>query len=159
MLARREDRLLPRRAGRRGRGLGVPGARPPWRGTGRRHLRPDEPRHDPGARARWHLRHAPRDARPIHGALQRRSRARVPGARRGGGRAMKPLTGFNLWSWIEQNRHAFEPPVGNKVIWEDSQFTAMIICGPNPRRVFTVDPADQIISHLVDILVIEHMHG
>ena len=57
---------------------------------------------------------------------------------------MQPLLAFNLWKWIEQNRAAFEPPVGNKVIWEDSQFTAMIVRGPNARRDFHVDPSDEI---------------
>jgi 3-hydroxyanthranilate 3,4-dioxygenase len=47
---------------------------------------------------------------------------------------VKPLIAFDLWQWVEKNRHAFEPPVGNNVIWEDSQFTAMIIRGPNAGR-------------------------
>src|SRR5439155_21740613 len=72
---------------------------------------------------------------------------------------MKPLTAFNLWSWIEQNRHAFEPPVGNKVIWEDSQFTAMIIRGPNARRDFHVDPSDEIFYMLRGDMVLEYMQG
>ena len=72
---------------------------------------------------------------------------------------MKPLTAFNLWSWIEQNRHAFEPPVGNKVIWEDSQFTAMIIRGPNARRDFHVDPSDEIFYMLKGDMVLEYMQG
>ena len=57
---------------------------------------------------------------------------------------MNPLDVFGLWTWIEANRAAFEPPVGNKVIWEDSQFTAMVIRGPNARRDFHIDPSDEI---------------
>jgi 3-hydroxyanthranilate 3,4-dioxygenase len=57
---------------------------------------------------------------------------------------MKPLIAFNLWQWVEEHRQAFEPPVGNKVMWEDSQFTAMIIRGPNARRDFHVDPSDEL---------------
>ena len=57
---------------------------------------------------------------------------------------MKPLISFGLWEWVEKHRQAFEPPVGNKVIWEDSQFTAMIVRGPNARRDFHVDPSDEI---------------
>jgi hypothetical protein len=30
---------------------------------------------------------------------------------------MQPLNVFGLWQWIDENRAAFEPPVGNKVIW------------------------------------------
>jgi hypothetical protein len=34
---------------------------------------------------------------------------------------------LNLWQWIKEYRQAFGPPVGNEVVSEDSQFTAMII--------------------------------
>jgi 3-hydroxyanthranilate 3,4-dioxygenase len=70
---------------------------------------------------------------------------------------MKPLVAFNLWQWIEDNRLAFEPPVGNKVVWEDSQFTAMIIRGPNARRDFHVDPSDEIFYMLRGDMVVEFM--
>jgi 3-hydroxyanthranilate 3,4-dioxygenase len=84
-----------------------------------------------------------------------------PGARpaavsRGDGR-MKGLIAFDLWKWIEQNRASFEPPVGNKVIWEDSQFTAMIIRGPNARRDFHVDPSDEIFYMLRGDMVLEYV--
>jgi 3-hydroxyanthranilate 3,4-dioxygenase len=72
---------------------------------------------------------------------------------------MKPLVSFSLWRWIEDNRHAFEPPVGNKVIWEDSQFTAMVIRGPNARRDFHVDPSDEIFYMLKGDMVLEYMEG
>jgi 3-hydroxyanthranilate 3,4-dioxygenase len=71
---------------------------------------------------------------------------------------MKPLIAFNLWQWIEEHRQAFEPPVGNKVIWEDSQFTAMIIRGPNARRDFHIDPSDEIFYMLKGDMILEYMH-
>src|SRR6266511_510250 len=72
--------------------------------------------------------------------------------------SMKPLLAFNLWQWVESHRQDFEPPVGNKVIWEDSQFTAMIIHGPNARRDFHVDPSDEIFYMLKGDMVLEYMH-
>jgi 3-hydroxyanthranilate 3,4-dioxygenase len=68
---------------------------------------------------------------------------------------VKPLIAFGLWSWIEENRAAFEPPVGNKVIWEDSQFTAMVVRGPNARRDFHVDPSDEIFFMLKGAMTLE----
>ena len=70
---------------------------------------------------------------------------------------MKPLIAFGLWKWVEENRHAFEPPVGNKVIWEDSQFTAMILRGPNARRDFHVDPSDEIFYMLKGDMTLEFL--
>src|SRR5437867_11371660 len=72
---------------------------------------------------------------------------------------MRPLIAFDLWDWIARHREAFEPPVGNKVIWEDSQFTAMIIRGPNARRDFHVDPSDEIFYMLKGDMVLEYMQG
>ena len=70
---------------------------------------------------------------------------------------MKPLVPFGLWDWIGEHRQAFEPPVGNKVIWEDGQFTAMIVRGPNARRDFHVDPSDEIFYMLKGDMVLEFM--
>jgi 3-hydroxyanthranilate 3,4-dioxygenase len=70
---------------------------------------------------------------------------------------MQPLLAFNLWAWVDEHRRAFEPPVGNKVIWEDSQFTAMIIRGPNARRDFHVDPSDEIFYMLKGDMVLEYL--
>ena len=72
---------------------------------------------------------------------------------------MKPLISRDLWQWVEENRAAFEPPVGNKVIWEDSQFTAMVIRGPNARRDFHVDPSDEIFYMLKGDMILEYIEG
>jgi 3-hydroxyanthranilate 3,4-dioxygenase len=70
---------------------------------------------------------------------------------------MKPLVAFGLWRWIEEHRPAFEPPVGNKVIWEDSQFTAMVVRGPNARRDFHIDPSDEIFYMLRGAMTLEYL--
>jgi 3-hydroxyanthranilate 3,4-dioxygenase len=72
---------------------------------------------------------------------------------------MKPLLAFDLWEWVADHRRDFEPPVGNKVIWEDSQFTAMIIRGPNARRDFHIDPSDEIFFMLRGAMVLEYLDG
>ena len=72
---------------------------------------------------------------------------------------MRPLTAFGLWQWIEDNRAAFEPPVGNKVIWEDSQFTAMVVRGPNARRDFHIDPSDEIFFMLKGAMTLETLEN
>jgi 3-hydroxyanthranilate 3,4-dioxygenase len=72
---------------------------------------------------------------------------------------MKPLLAFGLWRWIEENREAFAPPVGNKVIWEDSQFTAMVVRGPNARRDFHVDPSDEIFYMLEGDMDLEYLEN
>jgi len=70
---------------------------------------------------------------------------------------MRPLISTGLWRWIEENRASFEPPVGNKVLWEDSQFTAMVIRGPNRRRDFHDDPSDEIFYMLRGDMTLEYI--
>lgn len=72
---------------------------------------------------------------------------------------MKPLLSRDLWRWIEENLESFEPPVGNRVIWEDSQFIAMVIRGPNARRDFHVDPSDEIFFMLRGDMVLEYIEA
>jgi 3-hydroxyanthranilate 3,4-dioxygenase len=55
---------------------------------------------------------------------------------------------LDLWKWVEANRNSFAPPVGNKVIWRDSEFIAMVVHGPNRRRDFHVDPHDELFFQL-----------
>ncbi|MBO9130660.1 3-hydroxyanthranilate 3,4-dioxygenase [Bacillus sp. 165] len=50
---------------------------------------------------------------------------------------------FNIMQIIENNKEFLKPPVNNKVLWEDSEFIAMLIGGPNRRRDFHVDPSDE----------------
>jgi len=43
---------------------------------------------------------------------------------------------INLRSWIEEHRALLKPPVGNKMIWQDSEFMVMAVGGPNQRKDF-----------------------
>jgi 3-hydroxyanthranilate 3,4-dioxygenase len=72
---------------------------------------------------------------------------------------VQPLIARDLWQWIEENRASFAPPAGNKVIWEDSQFTAMVIAGPNRRRDFHDDPSDEIFYQLRGDMTVEYIDG
>ncbi len=59
----------------------------------------------------------------------------------------KALTPFSLIGWVEENRDNFPKPVGNKVVWEDTEFIAFISSG-NSRNDFHVNPGDEIFFQL-----------
>jgi 3-hydroxyanthranilate 3,4-dioxygenase len=53
------------------------------------------------------------------------------------------LTPFSLMNWITEHRDEFRKPVGNKVIFSDSEFIAFVSAG-NSRNDFHVNPGDEI---------------
>lgn len=61
---------------------------------------------------------------------------------------MSALQTLNLRRWINENRHLLKPPVGNKVVYRDTEFIIMVVGGPNSRKDFHVDPAEEFFYQL-----------
>jgi 3-hydroxyanthranilate 3,4-dioxygenase len=57
-------------------------------------------------------------------------------------------TAFNLQGWIEEHRHLLKPPVGNTVVWEDSDLMIMIVGGPNVRKDYHINPTEEFFYQL-----------
>ncbi len=62
---------------------------------------------------------------------------------------------FNLHRWIDANRHLLEPPVGNKLLFEDSQIIVMAVGGPNARKDFHHDPYEEFFYQLEGDMVLK----
>ena len=50
---------------------------------------------------------------------------------------------FDLHRWIDSNRALLKPPVGNKLLFEDSAFIIMAVGGPNARKDYHHDPSEE----------------
>lgn len=61
---------------------------------------------------------------------------------------------FNFKKWIDDNRHLLKPPVGNKVVYKDTEFIVMVVGGPNSRKDYHYNESEEFFYQLEgDILV------
>ena len=50
---------------------------------------------------------------------------------------------INFKRWIDEHRHLLKPPVGNKVVYEDTEFIIMVVGGPNTRKDYHLDEGEE----------------
>src|ERR1700745_1859472 len=70
---------------------------------------------------------------------------------------MQPLQAFNFRRWIDEDRAALRPPVGNKRVFEDGDFVIMVVGGPNARKDYHVDPGEEFFYQLEGDMVLRTM--
>ena len=61
---------------------------------------------------------------------------------------MAVIKPFNIHKWIDDNRHLLKPPIGNKVIYEDTDFIVMVVGGPNSRKDYHFNESEEFFYQL-----------
>lgn len=67
---------------------------------------------------------------------------------------MRSIRPIDFRQWIDSNRHLLRPPVGNKLLYQDSEFIVMAVGGPNSRKDFHIDPADEFFQQIEGEMVL-----
>lgn len=63
----------------------------------------------------------------------------------------------NFKQWIEDNRDALRPPVCNKVLAGDGEFIVMVVGGPNARKDYHWDEAEEFFYQVEGSMVLKTM--
>ena len=58
------------------------------------------------------------------------------------------LKAFHFQTWIEANQHLLKPPVGNKMVFENTGMVVQVVGGPNQRVDFHDDPVEEFFYQL-----------
>ncbi len=66
---------------------------------------------------------------------------------------------LNLNAWIDEHRHLLRPPVGNRLIWSDSQMMVTIVGGPNRRVDFHDDSVEEFFYQLRGDMMLKVAEG
>jgi 3-hydroxyanthranilate 3,4-dioxygenase len=68
---------------------------------------------------------------------------------------MQSLKAFNFREWIDRHRDDLKPPVGNRLVFHDTEFIIMVVGGPNARTDFHDDPGEEFFYQLEGDMVLK----
>ncbi len=66
---------------------------------------------------------------------------------------------INLKRWVDEHRDLLKPPVGNKMVYQDSEFLVMVVGGPNQRKDFHVEDGEEFFYQIegdITVRIIEN---
>lgn len=61
---------------------------------------------------------------------------------------------LNFKKWIDENRHLLKPPIGNKVVYENTEFIVMVVGGPNSRKDYHYNESEEFFYQLEGDVVV-----
>ncbi|MEK6451628.1 MULTISPECIES: 3-hydroxyanthranilate 3,4-dioxygenase [Myroides] len=69
---------------------------------------------------------------------------------------MSTTSSFNIFKWVKENKSLLQPPVGNKNLYpESSDYIIMVVGGPNARKDFHYNEAEEFFFQLEGTIYID----
>ncbi|MFM7774145.1 MAG: 3-hydroxyanthranilate 3,4-dioxygenase [Candidatus Kapaibacterium sp.] len=62
---------------------------------------------------------------------------------------------FHLQTWIDGHRDLLKPPVGNRCIYENTDFIVMVVGGPNARKDYHFNEGEELFYQLEGDIVVK----
>jgi 3-hydroxyanthranilate 3,4-dioxygenase len=73
---------------------------------------------------------------------------------------MHKFQAFSFKQWIDDHRHLLKPPVGNKMVFEETDdFIVMVVGGPNARKDFHYNEGEEFFYQLEGDITLKVMDG
>ena len=73
---------------------------------------------------------------------------------------MANFQAFNFRKWIDEHRHLLKPPVGNKLVFEETDdFIVMVVGGPNARKDFHYNEGEEFFYQVEGDITLKVMDG
>jgi len=73
---------------------------------------------------------------------------------------MNKFAAFSFKQWIDDHRHLLKPPVGNKMVFEETDdFIVMVVGGPNARKDFHYNEGEEFFYQLEGDITLKVMDG
>jgi 3-hydroxyanthranilate 3,4-dioxygenase len=63
---------------------------------------------------------------------------------------------FSFKKWIDENRHLLKPPVGNQIVYTDTEdFIVMVVGGPNSRKDYHYNEGEEFFYQIEGDIVVK----
>lgn len=66
---------------------------------------------------------------------------------------------INFKKWIDDNRHLLKPPIGNQVVYKDTEFIIMVVGGPNSRKDYHYNEGEEFFYQLEGDMTLKLMEN
>lgn len=62
---------------------------------------------------------------------------------------------INFKKWIDEHRDQLKPPVGNQLVWKDTDTIVMVVGGPNSRKDYHINEGEEFFYQIEGDIILK----